>query len=238
MEQSTIFETQDGSHSMLSQAYGVSYHSKYGAIQESRHVFMEAGLYFKALQQKEIAVLELGFGTGLNAFLTLLESEKHGWHIHYETIEAYPISIEQAGQLNYPIILNAEHFQGLFDQMHTSDWNTIHYLTSAFHFKKVNTRFETIVYQNRFDLIYFDTFSPDTQPELWEPPLLQAMYDALRPNGVLVTYCAKGVVKRRLKNVGFQVESPPGPPGKREMTRAVKAGGAESMEIRKYTFKV
>jgi len=235
MEQSTIFETQDGSHSMLSKVYGVSYHSKYGAIQESRHVFIEAGLYFKALQQKEIAVLELGFGTGLNAFLTLLASEKHGWQIHYETIEAYPISIEQAGALNYPVILEVQPLQGLFHQMHTSDWNTIHSLTSAFHFQKVNARFESIAYQNRFDLIYFDTFPPDTQPELWELPLLQAMYDALRPNGVLVTYCAKGIVKRRLKNVGFQVESPPGPPGKREMTRAIKAVRAENREVRKST---
>lgn len=220
--QDLIFETQDGSHSIMSAQHGVSYHSKYGAVQESRHVFIQAGLFQKALQQKEIAVLEFGFGSGLNAFLTLLEAQQHGWEILYETIEAFPISLEQAQVLNYPTLLEAQDSQAAFLTMHECQWNQEIAITRSFVFKKWLSKFEDISFHNQFDVIYFDAFAPDAQPELWEASVLDKAYQALRPGGLLVTYCAKGSVKRALKSVGFQLESLPGPPGKREMTRCVK----------------
>ena len=219
MESGEIFETQDGSHSILSKQYGVSYHSKYGAIQESRHVFLQAGLHYKALQQKDLAILEIGFGTGLNALLTFEEAERHQWNIHYETVEAFPIELPQALQLNYPARLNTEKLSGIFIALHSCSWEEIHRLSPFFTFRKVCQSFQEIQYERQFDLIYFDAFAPDAQPELWEPPLLSLLYKALRPGGMLVTYCAKGSVKRAFKAVGFQVEALPGPPGKREMTR-------------------
>ncbi|MDX1943152.1 MAG: tRNA (5-methylaminomethyl-2-thiouridine)(34)-methyltransferase MnmD [Saprospiraceae bacterium] len=220
--QNEIFETQDGSHSILSKEYGVSYHSRYGAVQESQHVFIEAGLYAKGLAQKEIAILEFGFGSGLNAFLTMLEAEKHQWNIYYETIEAYPINIAQASQLNYPTLLNASHLQEQFLQMHACPPDVGQQPTPNFIFRKILQRFEDVNYSPTFDLIYFDAFAPSAQPDLWNETILVKAYQALKSQGIFVTYCAKGEVKRILKNIGFQVEALPGPPGKREMTRGVK----------------
>lgn len=222
LHQDVIFETQDGSHSILSTQYGVPYHSKYGAVQESRHVFIEAGLYFKSFQKKELAILELGFGTGLNALLTLLEAEQRGWKIYYETVEAFPVLAAQVHQFNYTRILNATQWQAAFLRMHEGAWATELPISPNFTFRKIKEHFQNINASEQFDIIYFDPFAPSAQPELWEAPLLKVMYQALLPQGVLVTYCAKGVVKRALKSVGFQVESLPGPPGKREMTRAIK----------------
>lgn len=170
MKENTIFETQDGSHSVLSEQYGVSYHSKYGAIQESRHVFIEAGLHYKAAQQKELAILELGFGTGLNALLTLVEAEKHHWKIHYETAEAYPISFQQAAQLNYTTVLETPHLQSIFLQLHESAWQAPQVFTPHFTFQKIQSTFQSLSYSNQFDILYFDAFAPSAQPELWEPP--------------------------------------------------------------------
>ncbi len=218
-----IFETQDGSHSIFSEKYSVGYHSKYGAIQESRHVFMEAALHCKALLKKELAILEIGFGTGLNAFMTYLEAKDLQLVIRYVTVEAFPISLEQAEQLNYPDLLGAESETSAFLKMHRVDWEKLVHLSNCFTFEKLKRHFENICYQNQFDIIYFDAFDPDAQPELWETNLLQKMYDALLPGGILVTYCAKGSVKRTLKAVGFEIESLKGPPGKREMTRARKS---------------
>lgn len=220
--QNEIFETQDGSHSILSTEYGVSYHSRYGAVQESRHVFMEAGLFQKSLEQKELAILEFGFGSGLNALLTMLEAERHQLHIYYETIEAYPISIDQARQLNYPTLLGAPHLQEKFLQMHECTPSIDQQLTPNFTFHKNLNRFEAINYPSTFDLVYFDAFAPSAQPDLWKENILAKTYQALKSQGIFVTYCAKGEVKRTLKNIGFQVEALPGPPGKREMTRGVK----------------
>lgn len=220
--QDLIFETQDGSHSIMSAQHGVSYHSKYGAVQESRHVFIQAGLYQKALQQKDIRILEFGFGSGLNAFLSLLETQQHDWKIRYEAVEAYPILPEQARLLNYPTLLEANHLQAAFLKMHECPWGQEVEITPSFVLKKWLQRFEDISFQNQFDVIYFDAFAPDAQPELWELPVLEKAYEALCTGGLLVTYCAKGSVKRALKSAGFQLESLPGPPGKREMTRCIK----------------
>jgi tRNA U34 5-methylaminomethyl-2-thiouridine-forming methyltransferase MnmC len=222
MSDNKIFETQDGSHSLFSEKYQVSYHSKYGAIQETEHVFIKAGLYEKSLVQKEIDLLEIGFGTGLNAFMTFLEAQKRKLNIRYTAFEAYPITMEMAQQLNFAAQLKEPDAQALFMSMHSCEWGTAQELSPHFTFQKEQQSFEQIESKAAFDLIYFDAFAPNAQPELWEEPLLRKMYEALRPGGVWVTYCAKGAVKRGLKALGFRVETLPGPPGKREMIRAVK----------------
>ena len=221
----TLFLTEDGSHSVYSEQLGVSYHSKHGAIQETQHVFINAGLeYILQKSPTEINILEIGFGTGLNAFMTFLESEHQPITatINYFTIEAYPLSMEQVFEINYVEQLDAEPFKDIFLKMHSSDWSKMHPLSKKFNFQKLLMNFEDIDFQNHMDLIYFDAFAPDIQPQLWEQDLMAKMFKALRSQGALTTYCAKGMVKRTLKSVGFFIESLPGPPGKREMTRAVK----------------
>jgi tRNA U34 5-methylaminomethyl-2-thiouridine-forming methyltransferase MnmC len=217
-----LFETQDGSHSLFSEKYGVSYHSKYGAIQETQHVFINAGLRLKAIEQKDISILEIGFGTGLNAYMTIFESEKRGLTIDYVGVEAYPVSKEITRQLNYAAQVNEPESQLIFNKIHEIDWDVPHSINAHFRLTKVNKKFEDLDFDAQFDLIYFDAFAPTSQPELWEVPLLTSMFNALKSGGVLVTYCAKGQFKRNLKAVGFTVEAIPGPPGKREMTRAFK----------------
>ena len=215
-----IFVTDDGSHSMFSQEHGVSYHSKHGAIQETQHVFIDAGFQFKATSNNTLSILEIGLGTGLNAFMTLLESEKTGHQINYVAIEAYPISLEEAVSLNFHSELKQDISK--FLKLHNSPWEEVNPLNDNFLFTKNKKRIEELEFKDQFDIIYFDAFAPNAQPELWEESILQKMYDALKEDGVLTTYCAKGVVKRTLKKVGFTIEAIPGPPGKREMTRAIK----------------
>ncbi|MCG8331546.1 MAG: tRNA (5-methylaminomethyl-2-thiouridine)(34)-methyltransferase MnmD [Chitinophagales bacterium] len=222
MKTGEIFETQDGSHSIHSEKFGVSYHSKYGAIQESRHVFLEAGLYAQLEDKEEVAVLEIGFGTGLNALLTYQEAEEKKLRIRYDTFEAYPITLAEAITLNYPSLLGKGVMEEVFNEMHKAAWSTPIRLGDYFTFTKYNELFQRIDYPETFNVIYFDAFAPNAQPELWETELMEKMYNALKPGGMLVTYCAKGAVKRVMKGLGFTVEALKGPPGKREMTRAVK----------------
>ena len=223
MEDSNLFITEDGSHSIFSNRFGVSYHSKFGAVDEANHVFINSALRFKAVLQQKISILEIGFGTGLNAFVTLLEAKKRNLYIDYVGIEAYPISIQQAQQLNYSELFPLEDNPDLFLKLHQCPWNIQTQLNDHFSFEKILEKFEAINYANRFDIIYFDAFAPNAQPELWNDEILTKMYDALIPDGILVTYCAKGSVKRTLKRVGFSIEALPGPPRKREMTRATKS---------------
>ncbi len=222
MPENEIITTKDGSHSLLSQHFGVSYHSIHGAIQESQHVFINAALRYKAVLKTTLSILEIGLGTGLNAFMTFLESKKRNLNLDYIGYEFYPISIETANTLNYPLLLQAEEESSFFTLLHTCDWETSIVFNEHFSFIKKKKEFETIDVQNQYDIIYFDAFAPNAQPELWEIPFLQKMYNALKDEGVLVTYCAKGEFKRNLKKIGFDVEALAGPPGKREMTRASK----------------
>lgn len=222
MQEGGIFETSDGSHSIFSTQYGVSYHSRYGAVQESRHVFLEAGLYPLFLSgAEEVAVLETGLGTGLNALLTGLEAAAQKRKVYYLGLEAYPISPEQAKALNYPAALG-EGAAELFTAIHEMPWGKPAALSHYFTFEKQQSRFEAFASMPKFDVIYFDAFAPNAQPELWGEEVLGRMYQALKPGGRLVTYCAKGAVKRCMKGLGFTIEALPGPPGKREMTRALK----------------
>lgn len=216
-----LFLTEDGSHSFMSETFGDSYHSKFGAIQESQHVFIDAALnFFTAQGKKEVTILEIGFGTGLNALMTYREAERQNLTINYLTFEKYPLSIEQSGTLNYgeKLGIAAE----VLDKMHRCDWNVDVMLIPQFIFQKRQNDCQTIDLLDFADIIYFDAFAPQIQPELWEIPFLQRLFNALKSGGVLTTYCAKGAVKRDLKEVGFHIQSLDGPAGKREMTRALK----------------
>jgi len=221
MSEDKIYITEDGSHSIHSGKFDVGYHSKHGAIKEAHHVFIDAALRFKAVVQKDIRILEIGFGTGLNAFVTLLESVKRNLQISYTAIEAYPVSMDQVNTLNYAEQLNPL-FQDAFLQMHQCEWEMPVVIQDQFTLDKRLMKFEDIDDQEQFDIIYFDAFAPNAQPELWSEEIMQCMYKALKKDGILTTYCAKGIVKRTMKKVGFTVEALPGPPYKREMTRASK----------------
>lgn len=222
MAEQEIFETQDGSHSILSRQYGVSYHSKYGAIQETQHVFIEAGLYPKLLTSDKLSVLDIGFGTGLNALMTALEAQNKEAVIYYEAIEKFPITEQQVEELNYPEIIEHPDVAPIFRALHQVSWGEEQQISPYFTLKKEQKDIVEVAFDEQFDLIYFDAFAPTAQPELWEASVMERMYQALRPGGVLVTYCAKGAFKRTLKALGFAVEAVQGPPGKREMTRATK----------------
>ncbi len=220
MKDASIILTRDGSHSLASETFDTTYHSIHGAIQESQHIFINAAFRMKAVAQQELSILELGFGTGLNAYLSYLEAKRRGVAVAYTAIEAYPISLQQASQLNYPELLQRK--PKAFLKLHQIHWEQEKKLHRLFKIEKLKSDFQQIDYENHFDIVYFDAFAPDIQPELWSPEVLEKTYRALKPDGFLVTYCAKGIVKRRLKAIGFLVEALKGPPGKREMTRAVK----------------
>jgi tRNA U34 5-methylaminomethyl-2-thiouridine-forming methyltransferase MnmC len=213
--------TNDGSHTFYVAHLDEYYHSIHGALQESMHVFIQSGLHH--LPQAEIAIFEMGFGTGLNTFLTYLEAKKHHKTINYFSIEAYPIEIEKALQLNYAQQINAPEEQHIFSKIHQSNWNEkIDF--DNFNLTKINQKIENFDENSipKCDLIYFDAFAPSAQPHLWEENVLQKMHNLLKPNGILVTYCAKGSFKRSLKSLGFAIEALAGPVGKREITRATK----------------
>lgn len=217
-----LFTTADGSKSLHIPEWDEQYHSKHGAIAESRHVFIEMGLMplMKGSTTREICILEIGFGTGLNAFLTYLESKERKQYILYQGVEAYPVRSEEASLLNYSELLNAS--QHKFAMMHSSPWEEEVAIDDHFTLKKRRQLFSNITDKNKFNLIYFDAFGARVQPELWTESIFQIMFDALKKGGVLVTYAAKGSARRAMQAVGFEVERLPGPPGKREMLRARK----------------
>lgn len=221
-----IVITSDGSTTIHLPDWNEQYHSKHGAIQEAYHVFIRTG-FDKVLERKNegFSILEIGFGTGLNAFITFLEAKKTGLNIHYVGVEAYPVVIEEIQKLNYVSELKAEKSQIIFDKMHTVSWGEQHAISEEFHFKKRKQFFQDIHDQQTFDLLYFDAFGAEHQPKLWTVTIFQKMFAALKNEGVLVTYSAKGSVRRAMQEVGFVVERLPGPPGKREMLRATKKAG-------------
>ena len=211
-------QTDDGSHSLYVPELNEHYHSTKGAIQESKHIFIEAGLKF--LQKAEIKILEIGFGTGLNAFLTYLEGDKKGIQIDYTGLEKYPLSKTITSTLNYPDLLNAKRKN--YDAMHQSEWNKPYLISDQFKLTKIEADINNWSTEDQFDLIYFDAFGPDKQPEVWTEHTFQLMSSVLRSGGVLVTYSAKGDVRRGFQAAGMQIEKIPGPPGKKHMTRGIK----------------
>jgi tRNA U34 5-methylaminomethyl-2-thiouridine-forming methyltransferase MnmC len=215
-----IIQTRDGSTTIHIEEWDECYHSRFGAIQEAQHVFIKKGL--SLFENDTVSILEIGFGTGLNAFVTFLESQKLNQTINYVGVEAYPISAEEASLMNYVAELDAENESVIFEKMHQCNWEEPIVLREDFVFTKRKQFFADIDDIEKFDLIYFDAFGFDVQPELWSTAIFQKMYDALKPKGVLVTYAARGVIKRSMMEVGFTVEKLKGAPGKREMFRAKK----------------
>ena len=212
--------TQDGSTTIYLPDWEENYHSKHGAIQEAQHVFIKNGLAL--FENRSISILEIGFGTGLNAFITFLESKKRNQTINYVGVEAYPVPAAEIAQMNYVQELTAFDFASIFKEIHSCNWEEKIQLDANFEITKQQKFFNEINDSQKFDLIYFDAFGYRVQPELWSTAIFQKMFDALKPNSVLVTYAARGVVKRSMIEVGFRVEKLAGPPGKREMFRAFK----------------
>lgn len=215
-----ILTTKDGSTTIHIVDWNESYHSRHGAIQEANHVFIKNGLHL--ISSDDVSIMEIGFGTGLNAFITYLESNRLQKRVHYIGVEAYPISAQEIESMNYADELNAQSDATIFDAMHNSSWEIPTLLSESFTLTKKKMFFQDINDVEAFDLIYFDAFGYDVQPELWSTEIFRAMYKALKPNGILVTYAARGIVKRSMIEVGFTVEKLAGPPGKREMFRALK----------------
>lgn len=215
-----IIITKDGSTTIHIPDWNENYHSTHGAIQEAKHVFIQNGLDLFH-NQNSISILEIGFGTGLNAFITFLETltkEK----VNYVGVEAYPISIEEVKQLNYVSELQSVQYKDIFERMHSSNWEIPQALSSKFTFTKRKQFFQDIEDKSKYNLIYFDAFGFSLQPELWSETIFKKMYNALLPNGVLVTYASRSVIKNAMISVGFSIEKLPGAPGKREMLRAKK----------------
>ena len=219
----SIITTSDGSKTIQIEGWNEQYHSIHGALQEAKHVYINAGLKtFLERQPKQnaLTVLEIGFGTGLNALLTALESLNISQEICYHGIEAYPVEAEELQALGYDTLIGSD--PSIFQNIHNCSWHENHKILPHFSIVKRQAFFSDIDEANAFDVIYFDAFGPRVQPDLWIESIFKKMYEALRPNGLLVTYCAKGSVRRCMQAVGFEVERLPGPPGKREMLRAIK----------------
>mgnify|MGYP000129345274 FL=1 len=216
-----ILQTLDGSTTIHLPDWNESYHSKHGAIQEAYHVFIKNGL--NTFNSQPVCLLEIGFGTGLNAFITYLEAMKSNQKIDYYGVEAYPISTEEISQMNYVTELNATSEREVFKLIHDCEWELNNKIAALFTLTKRKQFFEQINDEDKFDLIYFDAFGYRVQPELWSTEIFRKMYRSLKSKGTLVTYAARGVVKRSLIEVGFIVEKLPVPPGKREMFRATKS---------------
>lgn len=229
-----IITTSDGSKTIQIEEWNEQYHSIHGAIQEANHVFLKHGLLFYSelvsesktennchTEPVEVSILEIGFGTGLNAFLTLIEAEKLILNINYVGIEAYPVQLDEIKQLNYIELISTNH-EAIFEKLHNTSWETSHQITSNFQLEKQKKFFKDITAENEFNIIYFDAFGARVQPDLWTEDIFKIMFKALKDNGILVTYSAKGSVRRAMQAVGFTVERLPGPPGKREMLRARK----------------
>ena len=220
-EMPKIIQTEDGSDTLFDPTYGEHYHSIHGSIQESNHVFIHSGL--KRCQAKQITIFEVGFGTGLNAYLTVLEAIKTNLNIDYFTIEKHPLIQEDWENLNYPKI-SADTNTELFQQLHLAEWGIEAKINANLTLHKINADLTEFKYNNipPIDLIYFDAFSPSSQPELWQTEIFQQLYKHCNPGAKIVTYCAKGSVRRAMIESGFIVERLPGPPGKREMLRGTK----------------
>ncbi len=207
--------TADGSHTLFVPELNEHYHSVNGAVQESRHVYIESG--FNQCKKENISVLEIGFGTGLNALLTCLEAEKKNIFTTYTSLEKYPLSPEITTTLNYSSIN-----QTLFQQIHAAPWSERTILSSFFSLQKIETDICAYSFPGDFDVVFYDAFAPDKQPEVWSQKIFDNIFTGLNTGGILTTYCAKGEIRRILERSGFFVERIPGPPGKREMLRGQK----------------
>lgn len=214
---SIIETTADGSHTLFVPGLDEHYHSVNGAVQESRHVFIDAGLH--RLRKDRLRILEVGFGTGLNAFLTLLDGGAAA--VTYYAVEKYPLPTDVARQLNYGAILAPGGDAAAFLRLHEAPWEHDAAISDRFTLHKMQADINGCRLPPAIDLVYFDAFAPGKQPEVWNQAVFDALYACMTPGGILTTYCAKGEVRRMMQRAGYSVERIPGPPGKREMLRAV-----------------
>lgn len=216
-----VIATGDSSHTVFNPALNETYHSRHGALAESRYVFIQKGLNdWLAVHAAPVRIFEVGFGTGLNALLTLQESLRLQQAVIYHSIEKFPLDESVLNQLNYGELTGGGH---LSDLVHSAEWDIECVVNEYFTLKKISGGLHSLPLQKDFyDIIFFDAFAPTKQPEMWTPETMQLMYALLQPGGYLVTYCSQGQFKRNLKSAGFVVEALAGPPGKREMTRALK----------------
>jgi tRNA U34 5-methylaminomethyl-2-thiouridine-forming methyltransferase MnmC len=215
-----IISTEDGSHTLYIADLDEHYHSIHGAIQESQHVFIQSGLELFRGKPK-VRIFEVGFGTGLNALLTLDFAVSNNVLVEYHSIEKYPLTEDEYLALNFTTGQFSKH-QNVFTLMHTCPWNQKINIGSQFTLFKIMGDLHDAIIETQFDLVYFDAFGPDKLPDLWTMGIFIKMFEALVVGGILVTYSAKGEVRRNLQAAGFKVERIPGPPGKREMIRATK----------------
>jgi len=211
--------TGDGSHTLYVQALDEHYHSRFGALTESKHIFIDAGL--ASLNSKKISILEVGFGTGLNALLTAMHAMHNQMTILYVTLEKYPVDHSLLSRLNYSTMTGTGGGE-LFEAIHNAPWEKPVTLTPWFTLEKRMMDLTSMSVEGLYDLIYFDAFGPGKQPEMWTREVMQKITSVTHPGTVFVTYSAKGELKRTLRDLGFDVILLPGPPGKRVMTRAVK----------------
>ncbi|MFM2375857.1 MAG: hypothetical protein RLZZ165_954 [Bacteroidota bacterium] len=216
------FETADGSHSIYVPTLQESYHSRHGAVQESRHVFIEMGLKRAAARQSRLRILEVGFGTGLNAMLTALEAEAMALEIEYWSLEPYPLEAFELQGLNYAAIAQDKAAEPTWEAIHAAEWEHMQSVSPHFSLHKMAATLESATLPQNMDVIYFDAFAPEKQPELWTQEVFERIHALMSSQGLLTTYCAKGSVRRTLQAVGFQVTREQGPPGKREMLVAKK----------------
>jgi len=219
-----LIKTSDGSHTIRHTELNETYHSTHGAIQESNHVYIQQGLHYfiDRHQPRSIRILEIGFGTGLNALLTMIDNKAHEIKRAYHTVEAFPLTDNILSQLNYPVQLGKEAELG-FSKLHKAPWNEDIEVGNNFTIHKIHADIRSLkLSAEPYDLVYFDAFAPKIQPEIWEKPVLTTVIGVMSNQGILVTYCASGQFKRDLRSLNMQVEEVPGPPGKRVMTRAYR----------------
>lgn len=214
-----IVTTKDGSHTLYSAKLDEHYHSLFGAVTESMHIFIDAGL--KAAGRDNLNILEMGFGTGLNAFLTLLEIQDTGKSVHYTGLEKFPLNTDILRSLNYSSLFPEKEGK-LFYLLHDAPWNLSSVITDELTLKKIEIDISDFDNHDQYDLVYFDAFSPEKQPELWTTDIFLKVFRSMRSGSVLTTYSSKGQVRRNMAEAGFRVEIIPGPPGKRDMIRARK----------------
>ncbi len=217
-EEPVIIRTGDKSHTLYLPSLNESYHSRYGAIRESSHVFIQNG--YLQTTQTPLYIFEAGFGTGLNALLTHIASRRDKRTVYYSAIDLHPLDISVVNHLNYTSMLQTD--EEIFRRLHNQPWDKEYLLDEKFYLKKIHADLITYHFTRHFDLVYFDAFGPAVQPEMWQETIMKRIFKALNPGGIFVTYSAKGSLRRSLSGIGFHVNRLPGPPGKREMIRAIK----------------
>jgi len=218
-----LYKTKDGSNTLMNISLNEIYHSRNGAVTECKHVFINSGLnYFLEKKKSKLNIFEVGFGTGLNAILTYHYAKKANVDLFYYAIDILPIAWKLIAELEYDTLEIVSENIEVYKKLINSDWGSLLKISEKSKYFKEKIDFSEKVFTYQYDIIYFDAFAPNIQEEMWTEKAFQKLYKALNVNGILVTYCAKGSVKRSLQNAGFSIEKLPGPPGKREMIRAIK----------------